>query len=221
MAAPDRIGGRQYQQRQDHTRPQATNHRCRRTRRYVRSHARLPEQGQQPEHRCRHRHDQRSDTRRSAFHHGRVDVLRLRNASFAHVAHERLIEIHDHHDAGFCRHTCHRDQADPYCGGQVVIHERQQPHAARDRKRQTAQHQKCLRPSTHRQKQQHNHQHKRQRNDVPKSRFHRRQKLVLAGPLDPVACRHSDSGCHQCLGISHPAAKIAHILIDVSEDVPD
>ena len=80
-----------------------------------------------------------------------IDVGRPLNSPFAHVARKRFIEVYDHHDAGLRSDACNRNEPDPHRRRQVVVHERQQPDAASDRKGKARQHQERLRPPAHRQ----------------------------------------------------------------------
>ena len=185
MAAPHGVRGWQYQERQEHAGPQASNHRGGGPRRHVGSDAGFPEQRQQAEHRRGDRHDQRANASGGAFDHRRVHVRWCVNAAFAQVPFERLVEVHDHHDAGLGGDARDRDEPDPHGRREVVVHEREQPHAAGDGKRQTGQDEERLRPPPHRQVQEHHHEDEREWDHVAEPGLHLREELILTRPLQP------------------------------------
>ena len=62
---------------------------------------------------------------------------RVLDTAFTHVPQEGFVQVHHHDDARLGGNACDRDQSNPDRGRQIVVHEIQQPDAARDGERQT------------------------------------------------------------------------------------
>ena len=144
-----------------------------------------------------------------AFDDGVVEILGGGHGAFAQAALEDLVQIDDHHHAGFGRHARQGDEAHPHRHAQVVAQQVDQPDAAHQRERDREQHDHRFSHRVEIGVEQHHDDQQGQGHHVGQPFRSALHVLVLAAPEQVVAGRHLHLFLHHLLGFLDVAAQVA------------
>src|SRR6266568_1248201 len=228
-AAPQVVDDWDYDQGQDCGRHHASHHRRGDPFHDACPYALTPQRRHEPEHDGEHGHELRPHPVHGPVLDRRHELAERRSlASLRHVL-PGVIEVDEHHDAGFSGHAGERDKSHGDRDRQVVVEQPHDPHPADQGERQRQHHDRHLGYGTEGEIQQQRDNPERERDDHLQPRLHPLNRLVLTAPTQPVAGGELHLALHDGLSVAHIAPHVPpppphvdrHLVVEVTALAPD
>src|SRR5216117_1485328 len=224
---PQVVDDRNYHQRQDRGRHHPAHHRGCDPLHDARPRPVTPQRRHEPEHDRQDGHDLWSHAVDRAMLDRRDKICYTPCTTHHALFLPRVIEVDEHHDAGFRSHASESDKSHRDRDRQVVVEQPRDPHAAHERERQRQHHDRRLGYGTEGEIQEQRDDPEREGDDDPEPRLHPLNRLVLTAPAQPVAGGELHLARHDALSVTHVAPHVPpphvdrHLVVQVTALAPD
>ncbi len=206
---PERIDGRDHHQGEQRCAHHASHHRVCDAFHDIRPGPFAPENRREAADHRRDGHDQGTYPEHRTLGDCLGQVPALRHPAAGPARPPRLIQLDQHDDAGFGRHSRQRDEPDRDCHAQVVMRRPHEPHPAHQRKGKREHHDRTFGHAAEIEIEQQQDDADGDGNHDPERAVGALHRLVLARPFQPVSGRERQSGPEQLLGLRDVAAHVA------------